>query len=134
MTLKALFPYAAATRGVTVRAAVSYMADQSDTRNGRWLWAYHIRVENGGPVAIQLVSRHWEITDGYGALHIVDGEGVVGEQPVIAPGDSFDYVSACPLATSTGSMEGSFQMICADGMLFDALIPAFALTAPVVRQ
>ncbi len=134
MTLNALFPYAATTRGVTVRVSVSFMEEQSEIRRGRWFWAYHIRIENEGPLPVQLISRHWEITDGHGALHLVDGEGVVGDQPVIAPGDSYDYVSGCPLATPNGAMEGSFQMIGADGMHFDAAVPAFALNAPVVRQ
>jgi len=131
--MSALFPYAATTRGVTVRVAVNFLEEQSEVKRGRWFWAYHIRIENDAPVAVQLVTRHWEITDGRGALHLVDGEGVVGDQPVLAPGGSFDYVSGCPLATPTGFMEGSFQMIAEDGMLFDAIIPKFALVAPVVK-
>lgn len=134
MSLNLLFPYAATTRGVTVRAAVNFMEEQSEVQRGRWFWAYHIRIENGGTQPVQLLTRHWEITDGRGMLHLVDGEGVIGAQPVIAPGDSYDYVSGCPLATPTGAMEGSFEMITADGAHFDARIPLFTLAAPVINQ
>lgn len=134
MNFDAFFPNAATTRGVTVRVAVNFMPEQSEIARARWFWAYHIRIENEGPVAVQLISRHWEITDGNAVLHTVDGEGVVGDQPVIAPGGSYDYVSGCPLNTPKGTMEGSFQMVSADGQHFDARIPAFALAAPVVRQ
>jgi ApaG protein len=130
--LKALFPYAAETRGVTVRVSVNYLPEQSEPGRGRWFWAYHIRVENDGPMAVQLLTRHWIITDGRGARHAVEGEGVVGEQPQIAPGGSFDYVSGCPLATPTGSMQGSYHMVGEDGSGFDVDIPKFALIAPAV--
>ncbi len=130
--MNALFPHAAETQGVTVRVAVSYLSDQSEPDRGRWFWAYHIRIENAGDQAVQLVARHWIITDGRGQRHSVEGEGVVGEQPVIEPGGSFDYVSGCPLATPTGSMQGSYRMISADGDSFDVAIPRFALLAPAV--
>lgn len=130
--MNALFPNAAETEGVTVRVAVSYLPDQSEPGRGRWFWAYHIRIENAGEQPVQLLTRHWIITDGRGQRHSVEGEGVVGEQPVIEPGGSFDYVSGCPLATPTGSMEGTFQMVAADGRGFDAAIPKFALLAPAV--
>lgn len=129
--MKALFPFAAETRGITVRVAVSFLAEQSDPEQGRWFWAYHIRVENDGPQTVQLLTRHWLITDGRGARHRVDGDGVVGEQPVIAPGDSYDYVSGCPLGTPTGAMEGRYGMLGEDGMPFDIAIPRFLLAAPV---
>ncbi len=131
-TLAVLFPYSAETRGVVVRVSVSFLADQSEPANGRWFWAYHIRLENRGQQDVQLLTRRWIIVDGRGARHLVEGEGVVGEQPVIAPGQSYDYVSGCPLDTPTGSMEGSYQMIAADGALFNAAIPRFALVAPEV--
>lgn len=130
-TLAVLFPHEAKTRGVTVRVAVSYLAEQSAPVSGRWFWSYHIRIENGGSKSIQLLSRHWLITDGRGALHEVRGEGVVGETPLIAPRASFDYVSGCPLATPTGSMEGSYRMVDEDGEPFDVTIPKFALIGPV---
>ncbi|MFZ3484012.1 Co2+/Mg2+ efflux protein ApaG [Sphingomonas sp. 3-13AW] len=130
--MKALFPYVAETRGVTVRVSVTYLAEQSEPAQARWFWAYHIRIENGGDRAVQLLTRHWVITDGRGARHSVEGEGVVGEQPLILPGASYDYVSGCPLSTPTGSMQGSYHMLDTDGTAFDVAIPKFALTAPAV--
>jgi ApaG protein len=130
--VKALFPYDETTRGVTVRVAVSYLPEQSEPERGRWFWAYHIRIENAGEQTVQLLTRRWMITDARGAQHPVEGEGVVGEKPVIAPGASYDYVSGCPLATSSGSMQGSYRMVGEDGAMFDVAIPKFALLAPAV--
>jgi ApaG protein len=132
--VKEFFSYAEVTGAVTVRVSVSYLPDQSEPRRGRWFWAYHIRIENGGDTSVQLLARHWVITDGRGARHTVEGEGVVGEQPVIAPGASYDYVSGCPLATPTGAMQGSYKMIGEDGGLVDVVIPRFALVAPAVTS
>jgi ApaG protein len=130
--VKALFPTAETTRGVTVRVSVSYLPEQSEPARGRWFWAYHIRIENDGDQPVQLLARHWVITDGRGNRHSVEGEGVVGEQPLIGPGESYDYVSGCPLQTPSGAMQGSYRMIAADGERFDAAIPRFALLAPAV--
>jgi len=132
--VKALFPNAATTRGVTVRVSVSYLPEQSEPQRGRWFWAYHIRLENDCPGAVQLLTRHWIITDGRGARHSVEGEGVVGEQPLIEPGASFDYVSGCPLATPTGAMQGSYRMVDDTGAVFDVAIPNFSLSAPAVTS
>ena len=132
--MKQFFPDAVTTDGVTVRVSVSYLPEQSEPRRGRWFWAYHIRIENEGSGAVQLLTRHWVITDGRGARHSVEGEGVVGEQPVIAPGASFDYVSGCPLATPSGAMQGSYRMVRENGERFDVAIPRFALLAPAVAQ
>ena len=132
--MKALFPNATTTREVTVRVSVSYLPEQSEPQRGRWFWAYHIRLENEGAGAVQLLTRHWIITDGRGARHTVEGEGVVGEQPLIAPGASFDYVSGCPLATPSGAMEGSYRMVGEDGAIFDVAIPRFTLLAPAVSS
>ena len=129
-----LFPHHATTQGVTVRVSVSYLPEQSEPRRGRWFWAYHVRIENEGARAVQLLTRHWVITDGRGARHSVEGEGVVGEQPLIEPGGSFDYVSGCPLATPTGAMQGSYRMVGEDGAVFDVDIPRFMLLAPAVLQ
>lgn len=128
--LAVLFPHEATTRDITVRVAVSYLAEQSAPENGRWFWSYHIRLENGGAKSVQLLSRHWRILDGRGALHEVRGEGVVGEMPLIAPGASFDYVSGCPLSTATGSMEGSYRLVDEDGEAFNVAIPRFPLSGP----
>ena len=130
--MKAFFPSSETTRGITVRVSVSYLPEQSEPARGRWFWAYHIRIENDGPQAVQLLTRHWIITDGRGARHSVEGEGVVGEQPLIEPGASYDYVSGCPLATPSGSMQGSYRMVDAAGMTCDVAIPKFALIAPAV--
>jgi ApaG protein len=132
--MKEFFPYAETTHGVTVRVSVSYLVEQSEPDRGRWFWAYHIRIENDGARAVQLLTRRWIITDGRGARHTVEGEGVVGEQPLIEPGASYDYVSGCPLATPTGAMQGSFRMLGADGATFDAAIPRFDLLAPAVAN
>lgn len=130
--MKALFSADAETRGIVVRVSVSYLPEQSEPQRGRWFWAYHIRIENAGPVTVQLLTRRWIITDGRGARHSVEGEGVVGEQPMIEPGGSFDYVSGCPLSTPTGHMQGSYHMVAEDGSAFDVAIPKFALVAPAV--
>lgn len=132
--MKELFPHAATTRDVTVRVSVSFLPEQSEPAKGRWFWAYHVRIENGGSGAVQLVSREWIINDGRGTRHEVRGEGVVGEQPVLEPGQSFDYVSGCPLTTPTGAMEGRYFMIDADGAAFPVEIPRFPLIAPAVTS
>lgn len=130
--IKSLFPHVAETSGVVVRVSVSYLPEQSEPARGRWFWAYHIRIENESERTIQLLTRHWVITDGRGARHSVEGEGVIGEQPTIMPGASYDYVSGCPLATPTGAMQGNYHVVTADGEGFDVTIPRFALLAPAV--
>ena len=132
--MKSLFPHSATTGDVTVRVSVSFLPEQSEPAKGRWFWAYHIRIENQGGEAVQLVSREWIISDGRGSRHEVRGEGVVGEQPVLEPGGSFDYVSGCPLTTPTGSMEGRYFMVGADGANFEVAIPRFPLVAPAVTS
>jgi ApaG protein len=132
--VKELFPHAATTGGITVRVSVSFLPEQSEPGKGRWFWAYHVRIENGGRQAVQLVSREWIISDGRGVRHEIRGEGVVGEQPVLEPGGSFDYVSGCPLTTPTGAMEGRYFMIGADGASFPVDIPRFPLIAPAVTS
>lgn len=128
--LSVLFPNVATTRDVTVRVAVTYLAEQSNPGLSRWFWSYHVRIENGGDISVQLLARSWRIVDGGGVVHEVQGEGVVGETPLIAPGGSFDYVSGCPLDTPTGSMSGSYRLVDEDGQAFDVAIPRFALLAP----
>ena len=132
--MKELFPHSATTAGITVRVSVSFLPEQSEPGKGRWFWAYHVRVENGAAQAVQLVSREWIISDGRGTRHEVRGEGVVGEQPVLEPGGSFDYVSGCPLTTPTGAMEGRYFMVGADGRTFPVDIPRFPLIAPAVAN
>ncbi len=132
--MEAFFPNVARTHGIVVRVAVSFLADQSDPARGHWFWSYHIRIENESRMPVQLMSRHWLITDGEGHVHEVEGEGVVGEQPVIDPGATYDYVSGCPLHTPQGRMAGSYAMVGGDGSTFDVEIPAFVLHPPAVTQ
>ena len=126
-TLAMLFPNVATTRDITVRVAASYLAEQSDPSSSRWFWSYHVRIENGSNRSVQLLSRSWCIVDGRGIVHEVHGEGVVGEMPLIPPGGSFDYVSGCPLDTSSGAMSGSYHMVDEDGQAFEVEIPRFVL-------
>lgn len=132
--MKELFSHSATTGDITVRVAVSYLPEQSEPVKGRWFWAYHIRVENDGAKPVKLVSREWHIRDGRGGRQEVRGEGVVGEQPVIAPGESFDYVSGCHLTTPTGAMEGRYFMVGTNGGAFAVDIPRFPLIAPAVTS
>jgi len=129
-----LFQHAAMTAGVTVRVAVNFMPDQSRTEARRWFWVYHIRIENRRDDVIQLLTRHWRITDSRGMVSLVDGEGVVGETPVLAPGQTHDYVSGCELMTNMGSMEGHYTFAAEDGERFDVAIPFFPLAAPAATQ
>ena len=124
-----LFTNVASTRDITVRVAVSYLAEQSDPSSDRWFWSYHVRIENGSDKSVQLLSRSWQIIDGRGTVHEVHGEGVVGEMPLIAPDGSFDYVSGCPLDTPSGSMTGTYRMVDEDGTAFDVAIPRFELNS-----
>jgi ApaG protein len=132
--VKELFPHSATTDGIIVRVSVSYLPEQSEPAKSRWFWAYHIRIENESDARVKLVSREWTIKDGRGGHHEVRGEGVVGEQPVIEVGQSFDYVSGCPLSTPTGSMEGRYFMVAQDGSRFAVDIPRFPLIAPAVAS
>ena len=127
--LAMLFPNVAVTRGIAVRVAASYLAEQSDPASGRWFWSYHVRIENGSDKAVQLLSRSWTIVDGRGRIHEVVGEGVVGEMPLIAEEASYDYVSGCPLDTPSGEMSGSYRMVDEEGSAFDVVIPRFQLTS-----
>jgi ApaG protein len=128
--MKELFQHTAITDGLTVRVAVNFLPEQSRIEAGKWFWVYHIRIENETDHELQLLTRHWRITDATGKVDTVDGEGVVGEQPVIAPGHSHDYVSGCPLSTPQGSMEGFYIFRRGDGREFKANIPFFPLAAP----
>lgn len=126
--------YEAETEGVLVRVRPSYLAGQSDPDGGRWVWAYQVEIVNLTAVPLQLMARRWVITDGQGRVEEVRGAGVVGEQPVIKPGDSYSYASGCPLGTPTGSMVGGYYMTDASGRSFEAAIPAFSLDVPGERR
>lgn len=117
------------TRDITVHVRPSFVPDRSGP--GLWFFAYRIRIENGGNERVQLQSRHWIITDANGTVEEVRGPGVVGEHPVLDPGEHFDYTSFCPLPTPFGTMEGTFQMTNATGEDFDVNIAPFELTPPM---
>jgi ApaG protein len=127
-------PYTAETEGVLVKVRPSYLAGQSDPEAGRWVWAYQVEIVNLGTSTIQLISRRWVITDARGHVEEVRGSGVIGEQPVIAPGDSYSYASGCPLGTPSGSMVGAYSMTDDQGRAFEAAIPAFSLDIPDGRR
>jgi ApaG protein len=120
----------AVTRGVRVTVRSAYVPERSAPAQGQYFFAYHVTIANQGGETVQLVSRHWIITDGEGRMEQVRGPGVVGEQPVLAPGESFEYTSFCPLRTSIGSMHGTYQMVTAAGDRFDAEIAPFSLAVP----
>ena len=133
--MESFFPFAETTDGVTVRVSVTFLPEQSDIDGSRWFWAYHVRIENHRDTAVQLITRHWRISDARGGLHHVDGEGVIGEQPIIQPGKAHDYVSGCPLNTPSGAMAGHFTMIGDQAQAsFDVRIPQFPLVEPTVEQ
>jgi ApaG protein len=118
------------TRGVRIQVKSAYLPDRSAPDEGRYLFAYRVRISNVGGDTVQLISREWIITDQDGDVETVRGPGVVGEQPVLAPGQSFEYTSFCPLPTPIGSMHGTYQMVSADGDAFDAEIAPFSLAVP----
>jgi ApaG protein len=122
--------YAETTRDITVSVLPVYLEDQSTPEAGQFVWAYHIRIENHGAETVQLLRRHWRITDSHGHLLEVRGEGVVGEQPVLRPGEAYEYTSGTPLQTPSGIMAGSYRMTTQTGEEFDITIPAFSLDSP----
>jgi ApaG protein len=122
------------TRNIRVAVKPAYLDDQSDPDDGQFLWSYTVTIENKGSETVQLMSRYWHITDGDGRVQEVRGPGVVGAQPVLAPGQVFQYTSGCPLPTACGFMTGRYQMRSASGEAFEAEIPAFILESPYERR
>jgi len=120
----------AVTRGIRVQVESAYVPERSQPAQGEWFFAYRIRISNESRATVRLISRHWVITDAEGRVQEVRGPGVVGEQPVLAPGEAFEYTSACPLPTSFGTMHGSYEMIGDDGRGFGVEIAPFALGEP----
>jgi ApaG protein len=119
----------AVTNDIRVEVLSRYMPEQSRPFEDEWVFQYTVRITNQGTDTVQLISRHWIITDGFDRVREVKGPGVVGQQPVLAPGESFKYSSWCPLATPTGFMRGTYQMTSGDGDEFDIEIAPFALKA-----
>ena len=127
---ESMFISEALTRGVRVRVQSEYSADQSAPSKNQWFFLYTVTISNEGLETVQLLTRHWIITDGTGHIEEVRGPGVVGKQPTIKPGESFEYTSGCPLSTPFGVMEGTYQMVTQSGDRFDAKIAPFTLSEP----
>lgn len=123
-------PYQTATRDIIVSVEPIYLEEQSTPRDGHFVWAYHVRIENGGHETVQLLNRYWRITDSRGRVQEVRGAGVVGEQPVLRPGESYEYTSGTPLPTPSGIMLGTYEMETDNGERFNVTIPAFSLDSP----
>ncbi len=122
--------YSAKTKEIHVSVEPTYLDDQSEPGEGHYVWAYHVRIENQGRETVQLLTRYWHITDSLGRVQEVRGAGVVGEQPVLAPGEAFEYTSGTPLPTPSGIMLGVYGMRRDDGERFDIDIPPFSLDSP----
>ena len=122
--------YAQTTEQITVTVDPIYLDDESDPDAGMFFWSYHVVIQNNGPETVQLLSRYWRITNALGALQEVRGDGVVGEQPILEPGQSFEYTSGTPLSTSSGIMGGNYQMTSSGGKNFNINIPTFSLDSP----
>ncbi len=122
--------YSAITQNVTVSVEPTYLSEESMPERSIYVWAYKVRIENNGIETLQLKTRSWKITDSYGRVQEVHGPGVVGEQPTLKPGDSFEYTSGTPLSTPNGIMAGTYAMQMENGILMDIAIPAFSLHTP----
>jgi len=122
--------YAETTDAITISVEPFYLEDQSEPEDGHFVWAYHVTIKNNGSETVQLMTRHWRITDSLGNIQEVLGDGVIGEQPVLDPGASFEYTSGTPLNTPSGIMSGTYQMEKTNGNRFDVTIPAFSLDSP----
>lgn len=123
-------PYLANTRGIAVSVEPAYLEEKSSPDSSQYFWAYRVTIENGGRETVHLVSRHWMIMNARGELPEVKGLGVVGEQPVIKPGETFEYTSGANLNTPSGMMGGTYQMVSESGEQFDVEIPTFSLDRP----
>ena len=126
--------YRATTRAINVSVEPIYLDDQSEPDEDHYVWAYHVCIENQGVDTVQLLTRHWRITDALGRTQEVRGDGVVGEQPVLKPGEKYEYTSGTPLGTPSGIMLGTYGMARQDGERFDIEIPAFSLDSPHQAQ
>jgi ApaG protein len=126
--------YATVTRDIKVTVEPAYAPERSDPDEPRYFWTYTVEIVNLGERTVQLTHRHWRITDATGRCEEVRGPGVVGEQPTLAPGESFRYASGCPLRTPSGIMVGSYRMVADDGDVFEVEIPAFSLDSPQARR
>jgi ApaG protein len=126
--------YCCVTRDISITVRPEFMPDRSDADESQFFWAYTVEIANQSAVTVQLTARHWKITDGNGKLQEVRGPGIVGEQPVLKPGDTFRYTSGCPLSTPSGIMTGTYRMVDEQGQAFDAAIPVFSLDSPFEQR
>ncbi len=122
--------YDETTRSIRVTVEPIYLNDQSSPSDNHYVWAYQVRIENKGDDTVQLLHRYWRITDAVGRVQEVGGDGVVGEQPTLKPGETFEYASGTPLPTPSGIMVGTYEMESASGRRFDVAVPAFSLDSP----
>ncbi|MCP4329853.1 MAG: Co2+/Mg2+ efflux protein ApaG [Alphaproteobacteria bacterium] len=122
--------YSKITHSIEVNVEPIYLDEQSSPEEGHYVWAYQVRIENKGGVKVQLMNRYWRITDSLGRIQEVRGAGVVGEQPVLGPGEVFEYTSGTPLPTPSGFMVGTYEMMCDGGGRIEVEIPAFSLDSP----
>lgn len=126
--------YKAITHDIQVVVEPRYLDDRSEPEKGHYFWAYKVEITNLGAASAQLTHRHWRITDANGTLQEVRGAGVIGETPILLPGQSFQYTSGCPLTTPSGIMAGSYRFVGQGGVAFDVEIPAFSLDSPHARR
>ncbi len=126
--------YSAVTRDIEITVLPEFVPDRSDADEGHYFWAYTVEIANQGTTTVQVTARHWKITDANGRLEEVKGAGVVGEQPVLKPGETFRYTSGCPLGTSSGIMTGTSRVVDESGEVYEVAIPTFSLDSPFTRR
>lgn len=126
--------YSAVTRSIRIEVEPTYLEEQSEPEHDYYVWAYTVQIENRSGETVQLRARYWQITDSMGRVHEVQGAGVVGEQPVLKPGETFQYTSGTPLSTPSGIMVGNYRMVTDEGETFEVDIPPFALECPFAER
>ncbi len=126
--------YSCVTRDIEITVLPEFVPERSDAQEGHYFWAYTVEIANQGHTTVQVTGRHWKITDANGHLEEVKGAGIVGEQPVLKPGEIFRYTSGCPLTTSSGIMAGSYQVVDEAGAAFDVEVPTFSLDSPFTKR
>lgn len=126
--------YSCVTRDIEITVLPEFVPERSDASEGHYFWAYTVEIANQSEITVQVTARHWKITDANGQMEEVKGTGVVGEQPVLKPGETFRYTSGCPLTTSSGIMSGSYQVVDEAGNIFDIEVPTFSLDSPFTKR
>ena len=126
--------YSRVTRDIEITVLPEFVPERSDADEGQYFWAYTVEIANQGDKTVQVTARHWKITDANGHLEEVKGAGIVGEQPVLKPGEIFRYTSGCPLTTSSGIMAGSYQLVDEAGAAFEVEVPTFSLDSPFTKR